>query len=147
VTPVVELIAARKRYGAVEALRGVDLCIQPGEAVALLGPNGAGKTTTISLMLGLRRPTSGTARLIGLDPINRCARSRVGVMLQESGVMGVLTVHETVRLFRSYYPCPLPLVEVLALVGLEDVADRRVMRLSGGQAPAALLRARDLRRP
>lgn len=131
--PVVELIAARKRYGAIEALRGVDLCIQPGEAVALLGPNGAGKTTTISLMLGLRRPTSGSARLFGLDPTNRRARSRAGVMLQESGVMGVLTVRETVRLFRSYYPCPLPLVESLALAGLEEVADRRVMRLSGGQ--------------
>src|SRR5438132_3161407 len=102
-TPVVELIAARKRYGTVEALRGVDFWLQPGEVVALLGPNGAGKTTSISLMLGLRRPTSGTAHLFGLDPTNRRARSRVGVMLQESGVMGVLTVHETIRLFRSYY--------------------------------------------
>ncbi len=132
-TPIVELIEARKRYGAVEALRGVDLCIRPGEVVALLGPNGAGKTTTISLMLGLRRPTSGTVRLFGLDPTDRRARSRVGVMLQESGVMGMLRVHEIVRLFRSYYPRPLPLAEVLALAGLEDVADRLVVRLSGGQ--------------
>src|SRR5262245_41429347 len=112
-TSVVELIAARKHYGAVEALRGVDLCIRSGEVVALLGPHGAGKATTISLMLGLRRPTSGTARPFGLDPTNRRARSRVGVMLQESGVMGVLTVRENVRLFRSYYPRPLPLVEIL----------------------------------
>jgi ABC-2 type transport system ATP-binding protein len=132
-TPVVELIAAHKRYGAVEALRGVDLCIRPGEAVALLGPNGAGKTTTMSLMLGLRRPTSGSARLFGLDPTDRRARSRAGVMLQESGVMGVLTVRETIRLFRSYYPCPLPVAEILALAGLEEVADQRVLRLSGGQ--------------
>src|SRR5262252_8726790 len=132
-TPVVELIAAHKRYGAVEALRGVDLGIQPGEAVALLGPNGAGKTTTISLMLGLRRPTSGSVLLFGLDPTDRRARSRAGVMLQESGVMGVLTVRETIRLFRSYYPHPLPLGEILALAGLEEVADRRVTRLSGGQ--------------
>src|SRR5262245_17371701 len=131
-TPVVELIAARKHYGAVEALRGVDLCIQPGEAVALLGPNGAGKTTTISLMLGLRRPTSGSVRLFGLDPTNRRARSRAGVMLQESGVMGVLTVRETLRLFRSYYPCPLPLVEVLALAGLQEGRDRAGRCLSGG---------------
>ena len=132
-TPVVELIATRKRYGAIEALRGVDLRIRPGEVVALLGPNGAGKTTTISLMLGLRRPTSGTARLFGLDPTDRRARSRAGVMLQESGVTGMLTVRETVRLFRSYYPRPLPLVEVLALAGLEEVADRRAASLSGGQ--------------
>ncbi len=132
-TPVVELIAARKCYGTIEALRGVDLCIRPGEVVALLGPNGAGKTTTISLMLGLRRPTSGTAHLFGLDPTDRRARSRAGVMLQESGVGGVLTVRETVRLFRSYYPRPLPLVEVFALAGLEDVADRPVAKLSGGQ--------------
>src|SRR2546428_8588848 len=134
-TPVVELIAARKRYGAIEALRGVDLRICPGEVVALLGPNGAGNTTAISLMLGLRRPTSGTARLLGLDPTNRRARSRAGVMLQESGVMGVLTVRETVRLFRSYYPCPLPLVEVLALAGLAEVADRPAMRPPAGPRP------------
>jgi ABC-2 type transport system ATP-binding protein len=132
-TPVVELVAVRKRYGAIEALRGVDLCIRPGEVVALLGPNGAGKTTTISLMLGLRRPTSGSALLFGLDPTDRRARSRAGVMLQESGVMGVLTVRETIRLFRAYYPHPLPLGEILALAGLEEVADRRVARLSGGQ--------------
>jgi ABC-2 type transport system ATP-binding protein len=132
-TPIVELIAARKRYGAIEALQGVDLCIRPGEVVALLGPNGAGKTTTISLMLGLRRPTSGSALLFGLDPTDRRARSRAGVMLQESGVMGVLTIRETIRLFRSYYPHPLPLGEILALAGLEEVAHQRVARLSGGQ--------------
>ena len=84
-TPIVELIAARKRYGAIEALQGVDLCIRPGEVVALLGPNGAGKTTTISLMLGLRRPTSGSALLFGLTrptaaraaELASCCRSRV----------------------------------------------------------------------
>jgi ABC-2 type transport system ATP-binding protein len=133
VTPVVELIAVRKRYGAIEALRSVDLCIRPGEVVALLGPNGAGKTTAISLMLGLRRPTSGSARLFGLDPTDRRARSRAGVMLQESGVMGMLKVRELVRLFGSYYPRPLPLAQVLALAGLEGIADRLVVSLSGGQ--------------
>src|SRR2546423_7084663 len=131
--PAVELIDAHKSYGSVEALRGVNVAIPHGEVIAMLGPNGAGKTTAISLMLGLRKPTAGRARLFGLDPTDRRARSRAGVMLQESGVNGVLTVRETVRLFRSYYPRPLPLVQILALAGLEEVAERRVMRLSGGQ--------------
>jgi ABC-2 type transport system ATP-binding protein len=131
--PVVELQDARKRYGDVDALRGVDLVIGPGEVVAMLGPNGAGKTTSISLMLGLRRPTAGRVRLFGLDPRDRRARSRCGVMLQESGVPGVLTVRELVDLFRAYYPRPLPTDRAIALAGLQDRARARVGQLSGGQ--------------
>jgi ABC-2 type transport system ATP-binding protein len=129
----VELEGARKRYGAVEALRGVDLRIGPGEVVAMLGPNGAGKTTSISLMLGLRRPTDGRVRLFGLEPGDRRARSRTGVMLQESGVPGTLSVRELVDLFRAYYPRPLPTARAIGLAGLEDKADARVAQLSGGQ--------------
>jgi ABC-2 type transport system ATP-binding protein len=131
-TPVVELVAARKRFGDVEALRGVDLTIEPGEVVALLGPNGSGKTTSISLMLGMRRPTSGEARLFGLEPGDRRARSRCGVMLQESGVTAVLTVVEIVDLFRGYYPAPLTTDRVLALAGLTAQAASPAGRLSGG---------------
>jgi ABC-2 type transport system ATP-binding protein len=131
--PVVELIAASKRYGQVEALRAVNLAIQPGEIVAMLGPNGAGKTTSISLMLGLRQPTGGQARLFGLRPTDRRARSRAGVMLQESGTTGVLTVRELVALFSTYYPSPLPTDQAVAMAGLVDKADARVATLSGGQ--------------
>jgi ABC-2 type transport system ATP-binding protein len=131
--PVVELIAATKRYGQVEALRGVNLAIQSGEIVAMLGPNGAGKTTSISLMLGLRQPTGGQARLFGLRPTDRRARSRAGVMLQESGTTGVLTVRELVALFSTYYPSPLPTDQAVAMAGLVDKADARVATLSGGQ--------------
>ena len=130
---VVELTAARKRFGDVEALRGVDLAIDRGEVVALLGPNGAGKTTAISLMLGLRRPTSGRARLLGLDPTDRRARSRCGAMLQESGVSGVLTVREAVALFGAYYPAPLATERVLELAGLAEVGRARIGTLSTGQ--------------
>jgi ABC-2 type transport system ATP-binding protein len=133
VTPVVELRAARKRFGSVEALKGVDLAIGPGELVALLGPNGAGKTTSISLMLGLRRPTGGEARLFGLDPTDRRARSRCGVMLQESGTTGVLTVREIVNLFRAYYPTSLPADRAITLAGLNDKAHARIGTLSGGE--------------
>ncbi|PYN15675.1 MAG: hypothetical protein DME05_10970 [Candidatus Rokuibacteriota bacterium] len=132
-TPVVELVGARKRFGDVEAVRGVDLTIAEGEMVALLGPNGAGKTTSIGLMLGLRRPTDGQARLFGHDPADRRARSRCGVMLQESGTTGVLTVRELVDLFRAYYPSPLPTERAIALAGLEPKAGARAWTLSGGE--------------
>jgi len=132
-TPVVELRGARKRFGEVEALKGVDLTIGSGELVALLGPNGAGKTTSIALMLGLRQPTAGHARLFGLDPNDRRARSRCGVMLQESGTTGVLTVREIVELFRAYYPAPLPAARAIALAGLEPKAGARIGTLSGGE--------------
>ncbi|HEX7216404.1 MAG TPA: ABC transporter ATP-binding protein [Methylomirabilota bacterium] len=116
-----------------EALRGVDLAIRPGEVVAMLGPNGAGKTTSISLMLGLRQPTGGEARLFGLPPTDRRARSRCGVMLQESGTTAVLTVAEIVDLFRAYYPAPLPVERTIAMAGLSEQAGARVGTLSGGQ--------------
>jgi ABC-2 type transport system ATP-binding protein len=132
-TPVVEFRAARKRYGEIEALRGLDLTVEPGEVVALLGPNGAGKTTTVSLALGLRRPTAGSARLFGLDPTDRRARSRCGVVLQESGVTGVLTVSEIIDLVRAYYPAPLPTTAALAMAGLQNLVATRVGALSGGQ--------------
>jgi ABC-2 type transport system ATP-binding protein len=129
----VELVEASKRYGPVEALRSVSLAIEPGEIVAMLGPNGAGKTTSISLMVGLRQPTGGQVRLFGLPPTDRRARSRTGVMLQESGTTGVLTVRELVALFGTYYPSPLRPDQAVSMAGLTDKADARVNTLSGGQ--------------
>jgi ABC-2 type transport system ATP-binding protein len=129
----VELIGARKQFGSLEAVRGVDLAIQQGEVVAMLGPNGAGKTTCINLMLGMRKPTAGQARLFGLDPSDRRARSRCGVMLQESGVIGALKVRELVDLFRSYYPHPMPAERAIALAGLQEQAGQAASKLSGGQ--------------
>jgi ABC-2 type transport system ATP-binding protein len=131
--PAVVLANASKRYGAVQALDDVSLEIDSGEIVAMLGPNGAGKTTSINLMLGLRKPTSGRARLFGLDPKDLHARSRIGVMLQESGVPGMLRVSEIVDLFRSYYPAPLPTADAIRMAGLEDKAKSLVKDLSGGQ--------------
>ncbi len=131
--PAVVLDHASKRYGSVQALDDVSLQIESGEIVAMLGPNGAGKTTSINLMLGLRKPTGGRARLFGLDPKDLRSRSRIGVMLQESGVPGMLRVHEIVDLFRSYYPAPLPTADAIAMAGLEEKAKSLVKDLSGGQ--------------
>jgi len=128
-----QLIAATKKYGSVEALKGITIDIQLGQVVAMLGPNGAGKTTSISLLLGLRKPTSGKALLFGLDPTHLAARSRVGVMLQESGVPSMLKVREIVDLFRSYYPKPMTGERAIAMAGLEEKASALVKELSGGQ--------------
>jgi ABC-2 type transport system ATP-binding protein len=133
VTTAAQLIDATKKYGSVEALKGVSLDIELGDVVAMLGPNGAGKTTSISLLLGLRKPTSGKAVLFGMDPTDVSARSRVGVMLQESGVPQMLKVSEIVDLFRSYYPNPLPRERAIAMAGLEEKANSLVKELSGGQ--------------
>ena len=132
-TPVVELRGATKRFGDVEALRGIDLVMQAGEITAILGPNGAGKTTALSLILGLRRPTAGIVRLLGLQPQHPAARARVGAMLQESGVPPMLTVAELVELFSSYYPRPRRAAEVIGAAGLAGLEGRRAGRLSGGQ--------------
>ncbi len=131
--PAAQLIDATKKYGETEALRGVTIQIELGDVVAMLGPNGAGKTTSISLLLGLRKPTSGKALLFGLEPTNLLARSRVGVMLQESGVPAMLKVREIVDLFRSYYPKPMSRERAIAMAGLEEKANALVKELSGGQ--------------
>jgi ABC-2 type transport system ATP-binding protein len=122
-----------KRYGDVEALRGVDLDVRSGEVVAILGPNGAGKTTLISCLLGLRRPSAGSVRVLGGRPEDASVRARVGAMLQESGIPPTLTIAEVIDLFRGYYPAPRSRADVLAATGLVELADRRVGRLSGGQ--------------
>lgn len=132
-TAAAQLVKATKKYGAVEALKGVTFDIELGEVVAMLGPNGAGKTTSISLLLGLRKATTGKALLFGLNPNHLDARSRVGVMLQESGIPAMLKVREIVDLFRSYYPKPLPAERAIAMAGLEEKANALVKELSGGQ--------------
>jgi ABC-2 type transport system ATP-binding protein len=132
-TPAVELIGVRKQFGQVEAVCGVSLRIERGEVVAILGPNGAGKTTCMNIMLGQRRPTTGTARLFGFSPEDRRARSRCGVMLQESGLLGQLRVRELVDLFGSYYPHPMTPDKAIAMAGLQDQSKVQASKLSGGQ--------------
>ena len=130
---IARLEAVSKRYGAVQALDGLDLEVRRGELLAVLGPNGAGKTTSIALLLGLVQPDAGKATLFEMAPDARQVRERCGAMLQVSRLPEPLTVREHVTLFSSYYPRPLPVEETLALAGLAEVADRRYGRLSGGQ--------------
>ena len=93
----VALVRASKRLGNVTALDDVSLAVSRGETLAIHGPNGAGKTTAISLLLGLRPPTSGTAQIFGRDPRDPAARSQMGAMLQESGLPATLTAREALN--------------------------------------------------
>ena len=129
----VQLIGVSKSFGKVRALNNVSLEIMSGEIVAILGPNGAGKTTAISLMLGLRSPDSGSARVFGRDPRRSEARDRFGVMLQESDVPTTLRVRELVNLIGSYYPQPIGADQALEMAGLSGKADAMAASLSGGQ--------------
>lgn len=128
-----ELTGVTKRYGTTEALKPLTLQIAAGRVTALLGPNGAGKTTAVKLLLGLTRPTTGSVRLFGADPSSRAARQRTGVMLQVAKVPDTLRVREHLDLFRSYYPDPMTMDEVLAAAGLGSIAHRKYGELSGGQ--------------
>ena len=123
-----------KSYGDVRAVDGLTLALYPGETVALLGPNGAGKSTTLDLLLGLKRPDSGTIDLFGTDPREAIVAGRVGAMLQSGGLMGEVTVAELVRLACDLHPRPYPVSDVLARAGIKQIADRKVDKLSGGQA-------------
>jgi len=136
--PVAELCGVTKRYGAVEALRGVDLAIAPGELVALLGPNGAGKTTAVRILLGLSAPTSGEARVFGCHPASHQARVRRGALLQVGKVPETLKVREHIELFSSYYEKPLPLAETISAAGLAGLENRLFGALSGGQRQRVL---------
>ncbi len=122
----------------VEALRGLDLTIGPGELVALLGANGAGKTTAVRTLLGLAKPTSGEVRVFGGDPRDARSRTRIGALLQISRVPETLHVREHIQLFSSYYPNPRPIDEVIAAAGLEGLEKRQFGKLSGGQQKRVL---------
>ena len=136
-TPAVELQQVTKNYGSVQALKGVSLTVEPGEVVVILGPNGAGKTTAISLMIGMRRPSSGRVTLFGENPRLARDREHIGVMLQESGVPATLKVRELVELFRRFHDHPMSTQEAIKMAGLEEKSKSRLAQLSGGQKQRA----------
>jgi ABC-2 type transport system ATP-binding protein len=122
-----------KRYGALVALNGVDLALQPGRVLALLGSNGAGKSTAVSLLLGLQRADAGQALLFGQSPHDIATRRRVGVMLQSAALPDTLSVGELLAQTRGYYADALSMADCVAIAGLDGLLSRRYGKLSGGQ--------------
>jgi len=131
----IRLSGLRKTYGAVVAVDHLDLDVRAGECFGLLGPNGAGKTTTIEICEGLNTPDSGEVEVLGRRWATDAAgiRARIGISLQETQLAEKVTVEETVNLFRSFYPRPRPLAEIIDAVQLGEKRTARVGQLSGGQ--------------
>ncbi|WP_341579939.1 ABC transporter ATP-binding protein [Microbacterium schleiferi] len=125
----------RKTYGSRAAVDDVSFDIIRGETFALLGPNGAGKSTTVEILEGYRRRTSGEVTVLGDDPGHGglAWKARLGIVLQTTGQAGAFTVREQLRQFAGYYPRPRDVEEVIAAVGLEEKANTRISKLSGGQ--------------
>ena len=131
----------RKSYGSVQALRGVDLDVEPGEVVALLGPNGAGKTTLASIVAGLRRADSGQVWVNGVETGRnpRLARQGLGFAPQETGIYPSLSVRENLRFFGELAGLRRELLsrrvsEVAEAFSLAHLLDRKGQELSGGEA-------------
>ena len=138
--PAVEVLALAKHYGKVEALRGVDLSVGRGEMFALLGPNGAGKTTLFSVLATLRSPTSGSARVLGRDVVTErnAIRRQTGIVFQEPAIEQRLSGRDNLMLMGLLYGLSLTGArrragEILAQLGIADIADRLARNLSGGQ--------------
>ena len=134
-TPALEVDALRKRFGAVEALRGVSFSLAPGQVFGYLGPNGAGKTTTLRILLGLVRASEGSARIAGIDASDPRSRGDIGFVPGDLRLYGDMTGADTLDYFARFRPSRPPvlratLLETLALDA--SILARRVKFLSHG---------------
>ncbi len=134
-TTAVRVRGLARSYGRQRAVDGLDLDIRTGEVFALLGPNGAGKTTTVEILEGFRDRDAGEVSVLGTDPHRAplAWRDRIGIVLQTSGGLDLLTPREVLAGTAGCYRAPRDVDEVLAAVGLAERADSRVVGLSGGQ--------------
>jgi ABC-2 type transport system ATP-binding protein len=133
----------RKQFGSVTALDGVTWQAERGRVTGVLGPNGAGKTTMVECCEGLRRPDSGTVRVLGADPWRASAehRARVGVMLQDGGMPNAARPVSLLRHLAQMYAAPRPVDDLAARLGIDRFSGTPVRRLSGGQRQRVALAA------
>jgi ABC-2 type transport system ATP-binding protein len=131
----IEVNNLTKRYGSVEALRGVSFTVNEGEVFGLLGPNGAGKTSTVEILEGLRTPDSGSVSVCGLDPqaSGDDFKYTIGAALQATALPDKMRVEEALNLFGSFYPRRRGTGELLKRFGLVEKRNAFYAKLSGGQ--------------
>jgi ABC-2 type transport system ATP-binding protein len=134
-TPAINVKGLRKTYGNVEAIRGVDFEIQPGEVFGLLGPNGAGKTSTVEILEGLRPRTAGEVFVLGFDPDKQTnqLKDRIGACLQATNLPDKIRVREALHVFSCLYSRSVDANELLRRLQLEEKRDAFYGTLSGGQ--------------
>src|SRR5512136_2356427 len=132
---IVQVEGLRKTYGATVAVEEVSFEVREGEILWMVGPNGAGKTTTIECLEGLRKPDSGTVRVLGVDPQREghILRERTGMQLQQSNLPDRMRVWEALDLYGSFYPKAAEWNELLSQLGLEEKRNTPFSKLSGGQ--------------
>jgi ABC-2 type transport system ATP-binding protein len=137
VEAAIEVVDLRKRYGDVVAVAGISFDVQRGTIFGLLGRNGAGKTTTLESCIGLVKPTSGTVRVLGLDPSKRGdlarLRRRFGVQLQATSLPEKAKVRELLEVYAAYYGVKSDVEASAQRVGLDGKLDRFVGKMSGGE--------------
>lgn len=132
---IIDVQGLIKTYGSFTAVKGVWFQVREGEIFGLLGPNGAGKTTTLEMLVGLRKPDGGTARIGSYDILRELAKVKeiIGVQLQSTSLFELLTVEEILRMYASFYPTHISIPELIDDMLLSEKRNSRIKGLSGGQ--------------
>jgi ABC-2 type transport system ATP-binding protein len=133
--PVLRVENLTKRYGDVEAVRGISFAVAEGEVFGLLGPNGAGKTSTIEILEGLRTPDGGNISVCGFDPRTHAEelKHEIGAALQATSLPDKIRVSEAIKLFASFYKRRRNVDDLVRRFGLEEKRNAFYSQLSGGQ--------------
>ena len=131
--PAITVDHVSKSFGTLRAVDDVSVTVHEGDILALLGPNGAGKTTLLDMVLGMTAPSAGSIEVCGTSPARAIQGGHVGAMFQTAGLLGDLTVEQTVRMIAGCHRRHLPVRKAMQAANLEGIARRKVRACSGGQ--------------
>ena len=131
---VIELTNISKSYGDVKAVDSISLQVKKGEVLGIIGANGAGKSTTLEIMMGIRKPDTGTVKVLGMniDDASNEIKQKIGIQLQQTALYDRIKVKEALKLFSSYYDKKRDLQEIIETLGLQPYLNKYVKNLSGG---------------